>query len=86
MVLRDRKHLASDGIVVVILPMEKNTSKIAGAVEVVSRGFVDMDEREELIDRTRDHVTKKLEERRPHAGVGGGAHRGEGDGREVPVR
>jgi len=60
-VLRDRKHLASDGIVVVILPMEKNTSKIAGAVEVVSRGFVDMDEREELIDRTRERVAKTLE-------------------------
>src|SRR4029079_433164 len=55
-VLRDRKHLASDGMVVVILPMDKNTSRVAGAVEVVSRGFVDMEERTDLIDRTREHV------------------------------
>jgi ribonuclease J len=60
-VLRDRKHLASDGIVVVILPMAKNTGRIAGPVEVVSRGFVDMDEREELIGRTREHVKKTLQ-------------------------
>ncbi len=60
-VLRDRKHLASDGMVVVILAMDKNTSRIAGRPDVVSRGFVDMDEREELMERTRDHVAKSLE-------------------------
>jgi ribonuclease J len=59
-VLRDRKHLASDGMVVVILPMDQQTSNIAGRPEVVSRGFVDMDEREELIERTRDHVARSL--------------------------
>ncbi len=60
-VLRDRKHLASDGMVVVILPMDKLTSRIAGRPEVVSRGFVDMDEREDLIERTREHVAKSLD-------------------------
>jgi ribonuclease J len=59
-VLRDRKHLASDGMVVVILPMDKNTSRFAGAVEVVSRGFVDMDESEDLMERTRAHVSKSI--------------------------
>jgi ribonuclease J len=59
-VLRDRKHLASDGMVVVILPMEKDTSRVAGRPEVVSRGFVDMDESEDLIERTRVHVEKSL--------------------------
>jgi ribonuclease J len=62
-VLRDRKHLASDGMVVVILPMDKQTSNMAARPEVVSRGFVDMDEREELIERTRDHVAKSLANR-----------------------
>jgi ribonuclease J len=60
-VLRDRKHLASDGMVVVILPMEKNTSRIVGRPEVVSRGFVDMDESEDLIERTRQRVISSLE-------------------------
>jgi ribonuclease J len=60
-VLRDRKHLASDGMVVVILPIEKETSRIAGEPEVVSRGFVDMDEREDLIERTRKEVLRSIQ-------------------------
>ena len=59
-VLRDRKHLASDGMVVVIVAMDKQTGHVAGRPEVVSRGFVDMDESDELIDRTRDEVTRAL--------------------------
>jgi ribonuclease J len=60
-VLRDRKHLASDGMVVVILAMDKQTGRVAGRPEVVSRGFVDMDESEDLIERTRTTVTRSLE-------------------------
>lgn len=60
-VLRDRKHLASDGMVVVIVAMDKLTGHVAGKPEVVSRGFVDMDESEDLIERTRDQVLKALE-------------------------
>ena len=60
-VLRDRKHLASDGMVVVILAMEKQTGRVAGRPEVVSRGFVDMDESDDLIERTREMVLKSLE-------------------------
>jgi ribonuclease J len=60
-VLRDRKHLAADGMVVVILPIDKQTSRLAGQPEVVSRGFVDMDEKEDLIERTRDHVAKAFD-------------------------
>ncbi|MEX2227344.1 MAG: ribonuclease J [Dehalococcoidia bacterium] len=60
-VLRDRKHLASDGMVVVILAMDKQTGRVAGRPEVVSRGFVDMDESDDLIERTRNTVLKSLE-------------------------
>ncbi|MDE3096750.1 MAG: ribonuclease J [Chloroflexota bacterium] len=59
-VLRDRKHLASDGMVVVILAMDKQTGRVAGRPEVVSRGFVDMDESDSLIERTRDEVLRAL--------------------------
>jgi ribonuclease J len=60
-VLRDRKHLASDGMVVIILAMDKQTGRVTARPEVVSRGFVDMDEREDLIERTRDQATRCLE-------------------------
>jgi ribonuclease J len=60
-VLRDRKHLASDGMVVVIVAMDKLTGRVVSKPEVVSRGFVDMDESEELIERTRDQVLRSLE-------------------------
>jgi ribonuclease J len=60
-VLRDRKHLASDGMVVVILAMDKKTGRVTARPEVVSRGFVDMDESEDLIERTRDRAMKCLE-------------------------
>jgi ribonuclease J len=60
-VLRDRKHLASDGMVVVILAMDKQTGRVASRPEVVSRGFVDMDESDSLIERTRDEVLRTLE-------------------------
>ncbi len=60
-VLRDRKHLASDGMVVVILAMDKQTGRVAGRPEVVSRGFVDMDESDDLIERTREQVLRSLE-------------------------
>jgi ribonuclease J len=60
-VLRDRKHLASDGMVVIILAMDKQTGRVTARPEVVSRGFVDMDEREDLIERTRDQAMRCLE-------------------------
>jgi len=60
-VLRDRKHLANDGMVVIIVAMDKQTGQVAGRPEVVSRGFVDMEESEDLIERTRQHVLRSLE-------------------------
>jgi ribonuclease J len=45
----------------VIVAMEKQTGHVAGRPEVVSRGFVDMDESEELIERTRDTVSRALQ-------------------------
>ncbi|TAK59926.1 MAG: ribonuclease J [Dehalococcoidia bacterium] len=59
-VLRDRKHLASDGMVVIILAMDKQTGRVTSQPEVVSRGFVDMDESEDLIERTRDTAMRCL--------------------------
>jgi ribonuclease J len=66
-VLRDRKHLATDGMVVVIVPVDKATSHLTGKPEVVSRGFVDLEEREDLIKRTPEVVAKALSSTDDHA-------------------
>jgi ribonuclease J len=60
-VLRDRQHLASDGMVVVILAVDKRTGQVVGLPEVVSRGFVDIEESEELLKRTQRRVVAALE-------------------------
>ena len=60
-ILRDRHHLANDGMVVVMLAIEKNTGRLIGEPDVVSRGFVDIDESEDLLQRTRKIVEKALE-------------------------
>ena len=61
LVLRDRRHLATDGMVVIILAIEKQTGRLVGLPEVVSRGFVDIEESEELLQRTRQKVVSALE-------------------------
>ncbi|MGB2694763.1 MAG: ribonuclease J [Dehalococcoidia bacterium] len=60
-ILRDRHHLATDGMVVVILAIEKNTGRVVGKPEVVSRGFVDIEESEDLLRRTEEMVLAALE-------------------------
>ena len=49
-VLRDRKHLAEDGIIVISLTMDSATGEVVSGPEVVSRGFVYVKESEELIN------------------------------------
>ena len=61
LVLRDRRHLATDGMVVIILAVEKRTGRLVGQPEVVSRGFVDIEESDELLQRTRKMVVAALE-------------------------
>ena len=60
-ILRDRHHLANDGMVVVIMAIEKQTGRLASPPEVVSRGFVDIEESEELLQRTQEMVVSALE-------------------------
>ncbi|MBI5369989.1 ribonuclease J [Candidatus Uhrbacteria bacterium] len=64
-VLRDRKVLAEDGMVVVIVQIEKKTGKLVGVPDIISRGFIFMKEHRELIDQTRQEVRKVLEDHDP---------------------
>jgi ribonuclease J len=60
-VLRDRLHLATDGMVVVVLTIDKQTGKLVGRPDVISRGVTSIEESEELLERTRDMVVASLE-------------------------
>ncbi len=60
-VLRDRKHLGQDGIIVVTASLDYETGQLIAGPEVVSRGFVYVKEAEELIDNARKVAEKSLE-------------------------
>ena len=49
-VLRDRRHLARDGFVVVALTLDEDTGGLVGEPEIASSGFIDMVESEVLVD------------------------------------
>ncbi len=60
-VLRDRKHLAQDGLIIVVASIEKATGKVVSGPDIVSRGFVYVRESEELMDESRERVRAVLE-------------------------
>ncbi|MBU0649116.1 ribonuclease J [Patescibacteria group bacterium] len=62
-VLRDRKVLAEDGMVVVIATIEAKTGKIIGNPDIISRGFVYMKGNKGLIEETRHRVKKIVQDR-----------------------
>ena len=58
-VLRDRKHLAEDGLVVVVATVD-DYGEIVSGPDVVSRGFVYVKESEELMQRVKDVATQSI--------------------------
>jgi ribonuclease J len=60
-VLRDRKHLAEDGLIVVVCTINSDDGQVVSGPDVVSRGFVYVRESEPLIDDARVLVTSVLE-------------------------
>ncbi|WP_333652221.1 ribonuclease J [Dissulfurispira sp.] len=60
MVLRDRKRLAHDGIVIVLVGIEKLTKKIVSGPEIISRGFIFEDASPDIINEVRDLMTNTL--------------------------
>ncbi len=59
-ILRDRKLLSRDGIVVVIVALDKKEGKLVGRPDIVSRGFVDTEHDGSVIERGRDLVANAL--------------------------
>jgi ribonuclease J len=61
MVIRDRRHLSEDGFVLPIITMNKNSGLAEGPPEIVSRGFMSMDEGTDLLRDARKVVLKTIE-------------------------
>ena len=53
-VLRDRKHLAEDGMVVVVLPVSAQNGEMLAEPEIITRGFIYVKESEELIQELKN--------------------------------
>ena len=60
-VLRDRKHLAEDGLMIVVATINKETGAIMSGPDIVSRGFVYVRESEKLIDDARTLMKNVME-------------------------
>ena len=60
-VLRDRKHLAEDGVIVVVMTMDSATHEVVSGPEVISRGFVYVRESEELMEEVTEAACKAIE-------------------------
>ncbi|MFC1977709.1 ribonuclease J [Chloroflexota bacterium] len=60
-VLRDRRMLSKDGIVIVIIAVNRQTGKIVGRPDIISRGFVDTRESNDMLNESCDLVARLLD-------------------------
>ena len=61
-VLRDRQHLAEDGIMIVVMTLERHSNIVLSGPDIVSRGFVYVRESEDLMEHAREAVEEVLED------------------------
>ncbi len=64
-VLRDRRMMAGDGMIVIIATIDAQTGDIIGNPDIISRGFIYMKENRDLIEKTRMKVKKIVKDRNP---------------------
>jgi ribonuclease J len=61
-VIRDRRHLAEDGVVVPIIAMDKHNGRLGSQPEIVTRGFLPSDDDKELIAGAREVLLHTIEQ------------------------
>lgn len=59
-VLRDRRHLSQDGLVIIVATVDSKTGEILAGPDIVSRGFVYVREAEKLLDDAKEQVQQVL--------------------------
>ena len=60
-VLKDRKHLSEDGLMVVSVTFDRNTQALLAGPEIVSRGFVYVKENQDIIENAKEVVIRSVE-------------------------
>ncbi len=60
-VLRDRKHLAEDGLLIVVMGVDHDLGSVVSGPDIISRGFVYMREADELVDGARGAAQRAIE-------------------------
>ncbi|MCR4884110.1 MAG: ribonuclease J [Clostridiales bacterium] len=60
-VLRDRKHLSEDGLIIVVMAIDRDECKLMSGPDIISRGFIYVRENEDIIESTREVVRQILE-------------------------
>lgn len=60
-VLRDRQHIGQDGFLVLVVAISEETGELVSGPEVISRGFVYMDQSEDLVDEIKKVIVEKIE-------------------------
>ncbi|MDE6657350.1 MAG: ribonuclease J, partial [Oscillospiraceae bacterium] len=65
-VLRDRKHLAEDGLIIVVVGLRRGTNEIVAGPEIISRGFVYVRESEEMLQQAKRILHHKLKSCAPY--------------------
>ncbi len=61
-VLKERRRLSRDGIVVVVINLDERTGEVLGTPAVVSSGFTEMDESQDLFEKTSNMILTNLEQ------------------------
>ena len=67
-VIRDRQHLAGDGIFVIITIVDSKTGRVRTSPDIISRGFIYLEESQDMLKDVRQRTRKIVEETTTHGG------------------